>query len=334
MAKQKNQHYVPQIYLRNFSLDGSTIGVYVKEKGIWIDRAPIKNQSCADYFYGKDLFLENRFSSLEGKTAELFNRFNQGDFNLNIDDKETLYFYVMLQYGRTEMVAKQLQDLSKNVQTRIESTFTNHSCPKISAGETLLNSVKLSLELASRYYDTILDLDYKIISNCTSKDFITSDNPICLYNQFCEKISKPSFAFGSIGTQIFFTLNPRLMLAIYDASCYRMGKQKERIIKINNIRDLYALNDIVYINANKVIYFQDKGKVCVRPKEINHNYVTPQIVSHIQNPNNYSVIYLSNRPPLCNAQLSFVKLFSRYNSVPEYDYSMGGLLRSICALNK
>lgn len=334
MAKQKNQHYVPQLYLRNFSLDGSTIGVYVKEKALYVDGAPIKNQSCADYFYGKDLLLENRFSSLEGKIAELFSRFNQGDFNLNIDDKETLYFYVMLQYGRTEMAAKQLQYLSRKVQTRIENSFPNRSCPKISFGETLLNSVKLSLEIASRYYDTIIDLDYKIICNYTSKDFITSDNPICLYNQFCEKINKPSFAFGSIGAQIFFTLTPRLMLVIFDASCYKMGKQKERTIKIENIRDLYALNDIVSINANKVIYFQDKSKVCIRPKAVTHNYVTPQIINHIQNPNKFSVIYLSNRPPLCNAQLSFVKLFSKYNSVPEYDYSMGGLLRSTCTLIK
>lgn len=53
MATKKNQHFVPQVYLRNFSLDGASIGVYVKHKGIWVDSAKIKNNLVRIISMGK-----------------------------------------------------------------------------------------------------------------------------------------------------------------------------------------------------------------------------------------------------------------------------------------
>lgn len=326
MATQKNQHYVPQLYLRNFSLDGSSIGLYVKGKDIWTDNAPIKKQSCADYFYGKDLLLENKFAQLENSSSSIFSRLNNCEYNISETDKEILYFYIMLQYGRTEMAARQLYHLSQDLQTKTNNTFPNFDCPIIKMGENLLNSVKASLTLANELYDSITDLSFKIIINKTPIDFLTSDNSVCLYNQFCEKIHKQSFAFGTIGTQIFFTINPRLMFLIYDSRCYRVGKQNTSNVEIQNLQDAYSLNNIICINANKVIYYKNRKNVRVEPDFLNSNRDRISL-NHIQDTNNYLYSYLSNTPPLCKVQLSFVRFFSRYSAVKKYDYSMGPLLR-------
>lgn len=326
MATQKNQHYVPQLYLRNFSLDGSSIGLYVKGKDIWTDNAPIKKQSCADYFYGKDLSIENKLAQLENSSSSIFYRLNNGDYNISEADKEILYFYIMLQYGRTEMAARQLYHLSQDFQTKTNNTFPNFDCPTIKMGENLLNSVKASLTLASELYDSITDLSFKILINKTQIDFLTSDNPVCLYNQFCERIRKSSFAFGTVGTQIFFTLNPRLMLLVYDPKCYGVGKQNTSTVEIQKIQDVYSLNNIIFINANKVIYYKNRKNVRIKPYFVNPNRDRIAL-THIQNTNNFLCSYLSNTPPLCEAQLSFVRFFSRYSTIKKYYYNMGPLLR-------
>ena len=55
MNKQKNdkrrQHYVPKFYLRNFSEDKKSIGIYFFEKNKIINHASIKDNLWKEYFY-------------------------------------------------------------------------------------------------------------------------------------------------------------------------------------------------------------------------------------------------------------------------------------------
>lgn len=64
MSANKNQHYVPQVYLRAFSEDnnGKSISVFLIEAEKEIQRAPIKSQCSSDYFYGEDLVLEKNLA--------------------------------------------------------------------------------------------------------------------------------------------------------------------------------------------------------------------------------------------------------------------------------
>ena len=62
----KNQHYVPQSYLKCFSPDNSSIGTLCIEEGRCIEKAPIKGQAKKEWFYDRNNEIENSFSEVEG----------------------------------------------------------------------------------------------------------------------------------------------------------------------------------------------------------------------------------------------------------------------------
>ncbi|AXW32869.1 hypothetical protein CJO88_05685 [Ralstonia solanacearum] len=55
VATNKNQHFVPRCYLRQFTIDrgNKAINLYNVERDRFIEGAPVKNQCSGDYFYGK-----------------------------------------------------------------------------------------------------------------------------------------------------------------------------------------------------------------------------------------------------------------------------------------
>jgi hypothetical protein len=61
MPANKSHHYVPKLYLRNFTSaeNSKSISLYNIEKNRLVLRAPIKGQCCRDYFYGKDPATEH-----------------------------------------------------------------------------------------------------------------------------------------------------------------------------------------------------------------------------------------------------------------------------------
>ena len=56
MPANKSHHYVPKLYLRNFTRpeNSKSITLYNIEKKRLISNAPIKGQCCRDYFYGNE----------------------------------------------------------------------------------------------------------------------------------------------------------------------------------------------------------------------------------------------------------------------------------------
>lgn len=62
MAK-KNQHFIPQFYLRNFSYysNGKEIGIYVPTINFFKNDVAIKHQGSKNFFYGKDEIIEDEF---------------------------------------------------------------------------------------------------------------------------------------------------------------------------------------------------------------------------------------------------------------------------------
>lgn len=68
MASNKNQHYVPQCYLRQFAAgnSASAINLFNIDREKFINCAPLKNQCSKSYFYGDDLELEKALQPIEG----------------------------------------------------------------------------------------------------------------------------------------------------------------------------------------------------------------------------------------------------------------------------
>ena len=73
MSEKKNQHYVPKMHLRNFSVNNNRkiIGLFNFASNKFVgDKAPIESQSSENWYYGKDLKLENALEKIEAKTQQ------------------------------------------------------------------------------------------------------------------------------------------------------------------------------------------------------------------------------------------------------------------------
>lgn len=94
----KNQYYVPQFYLKNFSKDKKNIGAFVIENCKYVASASIKHQSSEDYFYSENPDIERDLGALE-RDAKIVIDTISGNPKVKLNSKNayTLYLFTMIQ---------------------------------------------------------------------------------------------------------------------------------------------------------------------------------------------------------------------------------------------
>lgn len=265
MPEKKKQHYVPKFYLRFFSLENSSkhIKLCLKKNGKTIDKADLEGQAQETYFYGKDLEREKWFENIEDKVAVVFREVVETK-NLPKNKSDNYYWiwlFMLLQSYRTRSNANEFNnvvDTTLKTAMRLEPKFKDFDF------ETHFfaydNAIEKSLDLLLRSLPMLMDMQIKLLFNKTSKELITSDNPISKYNQFLESRKFPYGHTGmaSKGLQIFYPLAPDLVLIMFDPKVYKVGNKKQfDRIKIS-IEDVIALNMLTCLHANKSLYGTDK----------------------------------------------------------------------------
>jgi hypothetical protein len=258
MPDNKRQHYVPQNYLRSFSPDGDSIGVFLIDSCKYIDRAPINSQAQEPYFYGKGLVLEKQLSELEGLLAD--NRrtiFENKTNKLNLYQKEVLYQDMMLQLSRT----KQMADFYEEIATAYARRYWRHSSNEMvrqhadDFGIKFDNPVIAPMMVTLKNLSICLDLDFKILVNKTEIPFVTSDSPVCRYNQFFEAHRWFYSGLNSTGEQLFYPLSPFYAVIYYDHNVYKTKYRKRNYLEISDESDVNHLNGLVCVWANKCVYY-------------------------------------------------------------------------------
>src|SRR5262245_44200254 len=106
MPDNKNQHFVPQFYLRNFSIDvhRRSIALVNLARGNYVPAASIKSQCSRDYWHGDpDPEFEGYVTSIEGIGAAAIKHTVLSE---RVHQIRTLKKLVMFQLGRTAFVAE------------------------------------------------------------------------------------------------------------------------------------------------------------------------------------------------------------------------------------
>lgn len=247
MASNKNQHYVPQCYLKKFATDESkaAICVYNLDRKKLIKNAPIKNQCSKNYFYGQDLALEKALQPIEGQFSEIVRTIEQPNYVLT--EKDILFFkqFWLLQYLRTEAASK------RNVEL-IEDLKNTSDVPELKM--ELKEAVQQSMRTFVSVKNIVNDLKVCICRNNTKTSFITSDDPAILTNRWHlldRKAGFQSFGLNSAGILLVLPLTPKLLMLAYDADVYHIPNIKQWV-KIKNSFDVDAFNylQILYCRAN------------------------------------------------------------------------------------
>ena len=268
MAEKKNQHYVPQFYQRNFSNDGKTTGVFVFGTNKYISASAIKNQASADYFYSKNIKIEGAISKLEGFANEAINCVldNPKDCKLSDRNKDALYVFVIIQLGRTLSQTKKLEAaidaLSKETLRKIVGIDRESGRNEYKElTDDVLNSVKIGLTepglFAIGNFAKIVkicrDLKYKVIINRTAIPFVTSDNPVCINNQFLDKMKEDTNGLGQRGLQLLMPLSPMVAILYYDAEVYKVGPISKQYVEISDKNEIEKINNLVASQANEIL---------------------------------------------------------------------------------
>ena len=318
MAANKKHHYVPRFYLRHFTTNGRSLSLYNLGRDLVIASANLKNQCYRDYMYGTDGKQEANLSFMEGALAELLRRVLV--FQLLpapwSPDHESLCILTLLQNARTAYASDAMDEFSDKMWKQVlekDPRFSPEMLSKVRIGSS--DPANFAVHTMLRLYHLIMDLDYRLLVAHGGTQFITSDNPVVLYNQLLEfepMGSKTGLACK--GLQIFFPLSPGIMLAFFDQSVYAYSPRDSIVAQVPTREDMNQLNALQVASAQENIYFSspaaDIFRVVAHGKRFRRSRMA-KIIALPETPTEtgYSQIIGGSREDVrTNLQLTFAKL--------------------------
>jgi Protein of unknown function (DUF4238) len=257
MPAHKNQHFVPRCALKPFSLngEGKAINLFNIPKDRAIQNAPVKGQCARDYLYGKeDLKAEHTLTDLEGRYARIVDLLSGGGV-LSHDDVGMLKFLILIQTRRTEWAIQNIRQASDDMMDVIFSRAPNQR----PADFTDAQLMTLSMRLAVKATEFVLDLKLIIFRNNTAIDFLTCDNPAVHTNRFhLVTLKENNFGLSNSGAMLSMPLTPKLSAMCYDKAAYSVPNASgTQFVDLTANDDAVALNQLQYISASKNLYFRE-----------------------------------------------------------------------------
>ena len=310
----RQHHYVPRFYLARFASKPKRINVYNLRRNLAKEDVSLKGQCKKPNFYG-DSDTEKALSILEARAAICIDREANQPSNT---PPENLLEFVAIQYLRTPAIAKTMDGVSK----KLFGFITDHM-PVEERIETMDSLMQLdempvfNLTLKDGVVENIKDLKLAVISQ-PEDVFITSDNPVYFYNQYCEQIQRR----GKNGTrqrglQIFMPLSPRHYLLLYDGKTYDYVKSQSI-----STSDIYSLNGLQVVSAEANLYFANWAQLSqVEPLVADMTRLRisdPGVLQHFVSDDNGDgeLLHSYVEAPNLELNLSFLRIKKRALRVP------------------
>lgn len=265
MASKKNQHFVPQFYLRRFSntLKSPYINLFNYKSQKFISNAAIKKQASINNFYDNDNLVEDTLSLIEREAAKCISKIDETNvIPKSLSDRITILAFTLFQTTRTKSSALDVQsginDLYKRANENVPALKDFFKEYRIG----IEKPASFAISITARLIPLASDLKLMLILNNTNQDFITSDNPVLKYNQFLERRRVPGgiTGVGVKGIQYFFPIDSKKCLLFYDGETYSIGNIFKKIIIIKSKREIDLINILQILNCEDNIYFNENTK--------------------------------------------------------------------------
>jgi hypothetical protein len=255
MPEKKNQHYVPQMYLRNFSEDKKTLNLVHRDTCKAIENASVAEQCSKNYFYGRDSSLDEFVSLFEGSMKYLLDAIVKQRTlpTVGTNDHIMLLMFVLVMQARTLAAKQQQLAREKAVLKAVDERGLDK--PMV---EHIPHNAQLFV--ASLMYPAILDLTMAILVNETNQEFITSDNPVVSYNHWLTGMAAdPFIGVSHKGLMICMPVDTRHKLLLYDPKIYKLIGLTDGKVIITDKRNVTELNTMQIHNCHKCVYFVSNG---------------------------------------------------------------------------
>lgn len=256
----REHHFVPQFYLRSFSADGRRITLFNVKRGTLIHQASIKHQCSRRNFYGFAPDLEGSFSKVEGVTSQIIRRIRESD-TLPVsgsEDRNVLLMFVVLQYLRTTSASRPIDIMTDYYAKTIlagKAQARGIDLEKFTIKQR--DSVALPLSAAANVLNLAADLKMHLYVSRAGVEFMTSDAPVVLHNQYCEGVDfQGVLGWACRGLQVFIPLSPSHLLLLFDGGVYKVGNSHRgsEVSELTELRDLNQFNLLQMLNAQENVY--------------------------------------------------------------------------------
>lgn len=256
VATKKNQHYVPKVHLKQFSLDEDQkqIGIWLPANDKIVPNASIRDQCSKAYFYGQDLEVENYFSSPEGIWGRIVKKLATSHTPTKAD-LDTLLFLWLLQHIRTKRAITNQLIMMGEMREKVSigqdpATIDNFLGEPMGTPE----AIKMVLSSASNLFKSISDLRSVLLINNTKTGFIMSDNPAVSSNKFIPMRfrSHPSSGLSAAGSYAYVPLTPNIGFFAFDRHVYELNGRNGLTCNLGE-KDIIHLNQLIYIFSDSVV---------------------------------------------------------------------------------
>lgn len=254
MATNKNQHFVPRCYLRQFTTDtgNKAINLYNVERDRFIEGAPVKNQCSGDYFYGQDPLLEDMIQMYEQDYASAVSEIVRTGYELKDDHSSFLRRFWLLQHLRTEAASKKSVEMNDQIASELELD-----------GPQFKLEIRDAVQIGMRHFlhatDAVDDLGICLVRNRSNVPFVTSDDPAALSNRWHQQEpDRRVFSFGlhSAGALIFLPISPEILCVGFDRDMYSLDHRKGWVT-IDRSEDTDAFNQHQHLNCRANLFVKE-----------------------------------------------------------------------------
>lgn len=320
---KNRHHFVPRFYLRRFASQPRRIHVFNLRRQAAYESVGLRDQCFRRRFYGDTPEVEDAFASLESIVAPTLKAIGLKRVAPATGTAEYIQVvaFVALQLLRTTAAVKRVRRTSE----KLASAAFNGSPPsefQLDEDQALVISLS-NLTIMVRALD---DLASHVIAAPSGTTFITSDNPVFRYNQYCESIRGVGVLGGVCrGLQVFLPLSPELCVLLYDSVVYKTGRRGTAPSSRATMEDVRILNLMQLVAADQNVYFSNWAErhaveslalVAMRHR----SQSGARLTEAVENGNERSVLlHQYEQMPDLNLALSFAKVRRNARRVPLFE---------------
>lgn len=218
----KAQHYVPQVYLRNFAIQRKKeFFVCCFDKATRkIFKPNVKNVANQTGFYnfvthdGEKESIESFFNDAETKMRFAIQALNEKPtISTLLENSPMLANFFALQESRTLVLRDVHNDTILLLNQRLKTDRLIFPIP--TEDDTKEFQARFLVDMTDFFANVLLKMKWILVSNQTNIPFWTSDNPIVRYNPHKSKLVG-NLGLGSPGIQLDIPISPTLAIIICD----------------------------------------------------------------------------------------------------------------------
>ena len=288
MKQPRKHHYVPRCYLKYFATNHKNefrVKVIDKDKNkpyianikdIAAEKDFNRIWDSEKEFYWEHFFsreVEPMIPKVLDNLIAVSNIINNRSIILNKSFKRELAKIICFQQLRTKKARKMQFRLGEKVATEVLTSVENELDKYLSTEQReYLNDFKYnenfhkeitfpiitSPERLDKFIEILLKKHWVLYKTPSSKkySFLTSDNPVCMYNFSSKSTTYADNGLGVRETVIFFPVSKNLLIALYDPKTYfSLLKNVDGTLVVADSNFVMNINKLQYEQCLRQAYF-------------------------------------------------------------------------------